>query len=83
MTLGVVRNLLVAASGLSPYGEALEYSTPYCSPLTVAKKLHVIILHNAFSHDLTIILCSAPRHLSKMHTQTIANKDVWYKNSSR
>ena len=50
MTLGVVRNLLVAASGLSPYGEALEYSTPYSSPLIVAKKLHFITLHNAFSH---------------------------------
>ena len=42
MTLGVVWN---AASGLSPYGEALEYSTPYSSPLSVAKKFHFITLH--------------------------------------
>ena len=50
MTLGVIRNLLVAALGLSPYGEALEYSTPYSSPLNVAKKLHFITLHNTFNH---------------------------------
>ena len=73
----------MAASGLSSYGEALEYSTLYSSPLSVAKKLHVIILHNIFSHVLTIILYSALQHLSKMHTQTLGNKDMWYKNSSR
>ena len=50
MTLRVVGTSWVAASGLSPSGEALEYSAPYSSPLSVAKKLHVIIMHNAFSH---------------------------------
>ena len=50
MTLGLYGTSWVATAGLSPYGEALEYSTPYSSPLSVAKKLHVIILHNVFSH---------------------------------
>ena len=50
MTLGLYETSWVAASRLSPYGEALEYSTPYSSPLIVAKKLHVITFHNVFSH---------------------------------
>ena len=50
MILGVVRNLLGGRLGLSPYGEALEHSTPYSSPLIVVKKLHFITLYNAFSH---------------------------------
>ena len=50
MTLGVIQNLISVRFGLSPYGEALEHSTQYSSPLIVAKKLHFNILHNTFSH---------------------------------
>ena len=50
MTLGLYGPSWVAALGLSPYGQALEYSTPYSSPLSIAKKLHVITFHNASIH---------------------------------
>ena len=82
MTHGVVQNLQVAASGLSPYGEALEYSTLYSSALIVAKKLHFITLRNTLVMFNNYFMLSAASSIQNT-PQTIGNKDMWYKNSSR
>ena len=70
----------MAASGLSPYGEALEHSTQYSSPLRVAKKHHFNMLRKPLVMFNIYFMLSIAATIQNA-SQTIGNKDIWYKNN--
>ena len=65
----------MAALGLSPYGEALEHSTQYSSPLKVAQKYHFNMLHIPLIKFNIYFRLGATATIQNA-SQTIGNKDM-------